>query len=331
MTNQSFHCFDFDSTGRPDYVRGLAQGYWYYSGPIAAQGQVSVLSIYANNPENHEYALVGTMRINYTSNFLSATDILVTCQPSSWCALWPTELVNGRSLDTNLYPTETYCLYQAGATPGSYSDMLSEWTSAQGTTWMCAAPTPTESMATNGSWNFINDQSECESRGETYPCYNNSGPYYNGLAVTLPNGAGLLVTQWYGWNFGTQNGNGVVDGRSLFAVPVQNYISGSYCVYNDTLGIIEYCYPEAYNIIGPSTTATCATFVNGPTAAPTSAPTFIRTSDSSSSNSSLSGDQVAIIILSIALASAIISFVYLFYLRKPKPPLSSNEVEVSKM
>jgi hypothetical protein len=272
MTNQTFHCFDFDSNGVPNYVRGLAQGYWYYSGPVAAEGQTSVLAIYANNPTNHEYALVGSMTIQYSSDFLSAKKIAVTCLPSSWCSLWPNKLVNGIALDNADYSTTTNCLWSPTLTPGGYEALLSKWSASDGTTWMCSDPTTTAITGTNGSWNYINSAPQCASRGESYPCLNNSGPYYNGMGITLPDEAGLLVTQWYGWNFGTQNGNGVVDGRSMFTNPGGAMVTGSYCVYDDSSGTISYCYPEAYTILGPSTGATCATFVDGPTMAPTPMP-----------------------------------------------------------
>jgi hypothetical protein len=258
MNNQSFHCFsDFDGTGRPTYVRGMAQGYWYYSGPIAAAGNVSVLSIYANNPTYKEYPLVGTMRIKYASDFLSATNILVTCQPSSWCALWPTQLINGKSLNPSVYPTEINCLYDIGETPGTYSAMLSKWTSAQGSNWVCAAPTPTESMAINGSWLYVLSNPECLIFDEAYPCLNNSGPYFNGLTATLPNDAGILLTQWSAWTYAGQ-------GRSIYAVPSAGNIAGSYCVYDDARNMISVCFPEVYNIVGSSTAAECDAFVNGP-------------------------------------------------------------------
>lgn len=223
------------------------------------------------------------MTIRYANDFLSASDISVNCQPSSWCSLWPNTLVNGRSLNTATYPTTTYCLYDPSVPAGTYQNLLSEWTSDQGTTWMCSAPQPDNVMAANGSWNFINNADECASRGETFPCLNNSGTYYNALTATQPNGAGAIITQWYGWNFGTQNGNGVVDGRSLFTASSATAVTGCYCVYNETLGIVEYCYPEAYTVVGPSTTTTCATFlVQAPTSAPTKLP--------SSSNGNGSGD-----------------------------------------
>jgi hypothetical protein len=271
--NNTFHCFDFNDEGTPNYVRGLAQGYWFFSGPVAPD-QLNVLAVYANDPTDKQFPLVGYMTIKYASDFMSASNITVTCQPSSWCSLWPSELVNGVELSTTTYPTTTYCLYDPASVAGTYTDLLSEWTSAQGTTWMCLAPQPDENMAVNGSWNFVNNADECASRGETYPCLNNSGTYYNAIAGSQPNGAGIVITQWYGWNFGTQNGNGVVDGRSLFTASSDTAVTGSYCVFNDTLGIVEYCYPEAYTKIGPSTPATCATFLmEAPTMTPTMAPT----------------------------------------------------------
>jgi len=273
MNNQSFHCFsDFDGTGRPTYVRGMAQGYWYYSGPIADAGSVSVLSIYANDPTYKEYPLVGTMRINYTSDFLSATDILVTCQPSSWCALWPTNLLEFKTLDTKDYPTTKYCLYDADQTPGNYSALLSKWTSAQGSNWVCAAPTPTESMAINGSWLYVLSEPECLIFDTVYPCLNNSGPYFNGITSTLPNGAGILLTQWSAYTYA---GNG----RSLYTVPSAGFVAGSYCAYDDTRDMVSVCFPEAYSIVDSSNTAECDTYINGPTTpSPTSLPTKNQTS-----------------------------------------------------
>ena len=34
--NESYHCFEIGlTTGYPNYVSGVAQGFWYFEGPIA--------------------------------------------------------------------------------------------------------------------------------------------------------------------------------------------------------------------------------------------------------------------------------------------------------
>ena len=119
---------------------------------------------------------------------------------------------------------------------------------------------------------MIHHADTCASRGESYPCPNNVGPYNNGIGMTLPDGKGFIITQWNGWNFGDPDHQ---NGRSMFAAVSDIFISGCYCVYNEADGKIAYCYPEQYDT-SPSDSATeaeCATnWYNAPTMAPTSGP-----------------------------------------------------------
>jgi hypothetical protein len=199
---------------------GTAQGYWYFEGPVN-DGGVSVLALYANQYSFGQYPVVGTLSIQYAADYLSSQIIAVSCQPSYMCNLWPSSLVNGMSSSVDQI---SYCFYNASAVAGTATDLVSKWTSAQGTTWMCSYPNSANPNAVNGSWQYINSPGECASRGESYPCTNNFGPYSDGITLTTPSGKGMIVTQWFGWNFGTIN-TGSGPGRCLISLGTR---SGAY-------------------------------------------------------------------------------------------------------
>ena len=301
--NEIYHCFSFDSsTGKPNYVRGTAQGYWYFEGPVN-DGSVSVLGIYSNQLEFDNNPIVGTLSLQYASDYMSADIISVSCQPSSLCNDWPSSLENG--VDGSSVDTISYCLYDPTSTPGTVTDLLSKWTSAQGTTWMCSFPNAMNPNAVNGSWLYENDAEECASRGESYPCPANQGPYKNGISVTLPSEKGMIVTQWYGWNFNASSNHGYADGRSIFAAVSSTYSSGAYCVYDNAKGKIQYCYPEAYNIVGAANDAECLSLDNAPTLTPTASPTPSQMMPTHKDG--LSGGDWSGIIIAIVVAVAVVT------------------------
>jgi hypothetical protein len=255
--SEAVHCFSMGSNGVPNFVRGMAQGYWYYEGPIVP-GQPSILSLLANAPVLGQPSIIGTMAIQYAPDFMSATIISVSCSPSSWCSKWPSQLVAGRAASVD---TVTSCLWQSGVQRGNSSALISKWKSGQGTTWMCSTPTSTQVNAVSGSWLYNNNQAECKARGEKYPCTPNYGPYtVDSMVTTLSDGGGMLMSQWFGWNFGQVNG-GFADGRSIFVATSASHVQGSYCVYNDATGKIKFCYPEGYAIVGTSNSTTCGQFM----------------------------------------------------------------------
>ena len=179
--------------------------------------------------------------------------VSVTCSPSSWCALWPSELVNGRAAEAD-FDTATYCLWEPGVTRGTASELVSKWSSPTGTTWMC--PEPGGGNQVNGSWLYINNAETCiVQTGQAYPCPNNTGPYYNGIQATLGDGGGLVITQWEGWNFVPPSH--VANGRSIFGLPTPTGVYGMFCVYDDSKEVIEYCFPEPYTVVGKPTQAEC--------------------------------------------------------------------------
>ena len=193
--DEATHCFEFDTTGMPSYVRGMAQGFWYFEGPVVPSPGVSVLSLYANGPNSNEAPIIGTLSLQYSTDYMSATVASVSCSPTSWCSLWPTQLINGSASPAS-YTSEAYCLWNATATRGTAADLTSEWTSSQGTTYMCSTPTATQANAVSGSWLYINGATECASRGRSYPCTNNNGPYnIDSVTARLPDGGGVLITQ----------------------------------------------------------------------------------------------------------------------------------------
>jgi hypothetical protein len=161
---------------------------------------------------------------------------------------------------------------------------------------------------------------QCASRGESFPCPDNLGPYNNGISETLPDGKGFIITQWNGWNFGDPDHQ---NGRSMFAAVSDVFISGCYCVYNDANGKIAYCYPEQYDT-SPSESATeaeCATnWYNAPTTAPTAAPTTTAAptatsgTTSTSSNGDLNAESSLGIILGAGLGFTLVSALVYYYL-----------------
>ena len=193
--DEATHCFEFDHAGMPTYVRGTSQGYWYFEGNVVPYPAVSVLSLYANGPGSSEAPIIGTLSLKYAADYLSATVVSVSCSPTSWCSLWPTMLVNG-SASPSAYTSDAYCLWREGVTRGTASTLLSEWTSAQGTTYFCSTPSATQANGASGSWLYKNARNECQSRGETYPCKDNNGPYSkDSVTAKLPDGGGVLITQ----------------------------------------------------------------------------------------------------------------------------------------
>jgi hypothetical protein len=269
--DETYHCFDVDSNGFPTYVRGVAQGYWYFEGPITNDG-LAVLVLYTNDLRFGEYPITGSLTLNYTLDFTTATVNSVACSPSYLCDRWPTELTGG--VDASLTGSQEVvnCMYNRTAPLAGLNAVVSEFSSATGTTYFCSNPTTYQPSAVNGSWVYINNAANCASRNEDYPCPNNVGPYNNGIGKTLPDGKGFIITQWNGWNFGDPDHQ---NGRTMFAAVSDIFISGCYCVYNDATGKIKYCYPEQYDT-SPSDSATeaeCATnWYNAPTMAPTSGP-----------------------------------------------------------
>jgi hypothetical protein len=154
---------------------------------------------------------------------------------------------------------------------------------------------------------MIHHADTCASRGESYPCPNNVGPYNNGIGMTLPDGKGFIITQWNGWNFGDPDHQ---NGRSMFAAVSDIFISGCYCVYNEADGKIAYCYPEQYDT-SPSDSATeaeCATnWYNAPTMAPTSGPA---STSSKSQSETLSQSESVGLGLGLGLGVIILALVY---------------------
>jgi hypothetical protein len=54
-------------------------------------------------------------------------------------------------------------------------------------------------------------------------------------------------------------------------------VAGAYCVYDDATGKVQYCYPEAYTIVGGSASPECLqydTYSSSIPASPTPAPTM---------------------------------------------------------
>ena len=294
----SYHCFDLDTNGNPTYVRAVTSGYFYFEGNIASDGSITAV-IYMNDLRFGYYPIVGSISLNYTTDFTEVNILSTSCQPSYLCDRW----VQTGKLTSGQAPTGTFnspqlCFYNRTASPGSLSAVVSEFSSDQGQTYFCSNPTYYNPNAVNGSWLYINALSDCSSRGLTYPCPNNTGPYTNGIGETLPDGKGFIATQWYGFGFGNPDEQ---NGRSLFAAATDTYITGSYCVYNDTSGLIKFCYPEDY-YTSPSESASeaeCATYWEKSTTIPAS---------STSPYKLTTGDIIGIIIGCVVALAVVTSF-----------------------
>lgn len=220
---------------------------------MAATGGTSTLSLYANNPEWGGAPIIGTLSLKYSADFTSAEVLSVHCSPQSWCALWPDKLINGKAAAAD-FDHQSNCLWEDGEKRGSAQALVSKWTSDTGTTWMC--PVPGGGNQVNGSWLYNNNEGSCMPQtGKPYPCPSNKGPYYNGIQVTLPDGGGIVVTQWEGWNFVPPTG--VANGRSIFGLPTATGVHGMFCVYNQSSKTISYCFPEPYTLDGMPTQAEC--------------------------------------------------------------------------
>ena len=154
--NESYHCFDLDSNNFPTYVRGIAQGYWYFEGLIASDG-LAVLSIDTNDLRFGEYPITGSLTLNYTLDFTTADVISVACSPSYLCDRWPTQLTGG--IDASLTGSEEVvnCMYNRTAPVAGVSTVVSQFSSSTGTTYFCSNPTYYQPSAVNGSWIYINN------------------------------------------------------------------------------------------------------------------------------------------------------------------------------
>jgi hypothetical protein len=316
--NESYHCFGFGSDGKPNYVSGTAQGFWYFEGPIHP-GEVNVIPFTANALSFDDGPVSGFMYIKYADDYLSATDVSFQASDCEMCSSWPSTMIAGRALPDTSMGAEKLCFYNSTAPVGTPNDLLSQWTAVFGTTYMCAAPTTTNPMGVNGSWTYINQPSDCESRGETYPCPNNYGPYNQGLMMTMPSGKGLIATSWSGWGFPEsmvwKGQKGWVNGRTIFAATTATYVAGVYCVYDNDNNKIAFCAPEEYALnVGPSNKQSCESNWNfpdttptgppssSPTGPPGSSPTGPPSSSSQSSNSSsgkLTGGEIAGIVIGV--------------------------------
>ena len=268
FANQSYHCFD-ETAGFPTYVRGLTSGYFYFEGPVQDDG-VAVVAVYANDIRYGYYPIAGSLTLNYTLDLSRVQKVAYSCQPSYLCEAWPEYLTNGMDVtDVADFSTVDQCLYNRTATAGNLTTILSEFTSAQGTSYMCSNPTLYRPSAVNGSWYYQALGDECATRPED--CPPNEGPYVNGIGQLLPDGKGFVATQWYGWNFGNPDQQ---NGRSLFAASSETHVAGVYCVYNDASGLIDYCYAENYDKNGTASEAECQEYwYNAPTMAPVTTPT----------------------------------------------------------
>jgi hypothetical protein len=265
FANQSIHCFD-ETDGAPTYVRGLTSGYFYFEGQIDSNG-LAVVVVYTNDIRYGYYPIAGSLTLNYTLDFSTVEKVAYSCQPSYLCDAWPTTLTDGMDISSTVN-TVDQCLYNRTATPGNLTTILSEFSSAQGTSYMCSNPTKYHPNAVNGSWYYIPSGDECNTRPPG--CPNNEGPYNNGIGELLPDGKGFVATQWNGWNFGDPEHQ---NGRSLFAASSETHVAGVYCVYDDATGLIDYCYAENYNKMGAATEAECQDYwYDAPTMAPTAGP-----------------------------------------------------------
>ena len=267
--NQSYHCFDLDANSIPNYVRAVTSGYFYFEGPIAADGSMTGV-FYMNDVRFGYYPIVGSISLNYTVDFTTVNILSTSCQPSYLCERWEEakQLINGQAQPASFDSTQL-CFYNRTATPGNLNAVVSEFSSDQGQSYFCSNPTYYNPNAVNGSWLYINDLADCTNRNLAYPCPNNTGAYNNGIGETLPDGKGFIVTQWNGYGFGNPDHQ---NGRSLFAAATDMSITGAYCVYNDTTGLIQFCYPEDYST-SPSESANemeCSEYWATPTMMPAS-------------------------------------------------------------
>ena len=135
---------------------GLAQGYWYFEGPIDNDG-LAILALYTNDLRFGEYPITGSLTLNYNLDFTTATVNSVACSPSYLCDRWPTQLTGG--VDANLSESDEVvnCLYNRTAPLAGLNAVVSEFSSTTGTTYFCSNPTVYQPSAVNGSWIYINN------------------------------------------------------------------------------------------------------------------------------------------------------------------------------
>ena len=317
--DESIHCFAFGSDGKPNYVYGTAQGFWYFEGPIH-DGEVNVIPFSANSLSFDGRPVTGFMYIKYAADYLSATEVSFQATNCEMCSSWPTTMTSGKALPASSLGPEKLCFYNSTAAPGTPTDLLSKWDAVFGTTYMCANPTDDNPMAVNGSWIYINQPSDCASRNEKYPCPNNYGPYNNGQLMTMPSGKGLVVTSWSGWGFPEtfvwKGQKGWVNGRTIFAATTSTYVAGVYCVYDNDKNTIMFCQPEEYALnVGPSDKESCESQWKFPAPAPTGPPSG-SSSSSSSGSSKLTSGQVAGIVIGVIIGLLLLVASFFFASKK---------------
>lgn len=284
-SNRVSLCYEYDAKGVPIYVRGTAQGWWYFEGSVSPSNPSDLtflsasMELYSNNPVRGSQSIAGTITLSgkaadFTSSG-SPLKVVVSCSPSlsSWCDDWPStisyapnQLFNPKASqdDINKFTTAN-CFWIKGTSRGTASDLLSYkiYNPTLGTTYFCKPPASQDNPnAVYGSWDFI-----------PYAGAFFNGPYLpNSSMQTLPDSSGLITTQWAGYGFPASApflGNGPFGnniGSTLILSLSDTSVYGNFCLINPKTYMVYYCGSEQYDYVKTvaPTLDLCMVNVKGP-------------------------------------------------------------------
>ena len=235
----SFHCFTLDDTGKPTFVHGTAQTYWYFEGPINSD-RVATTQLYAVNTFTRAH-IRATLTIQYSSDFTAAAVSVSGCNDPQ-CELWPTTLFDGAS-SFGVSDAPALCLWAPDSTVvGSEGLLDRHWGGTQGSSDNCALAN--ELM--QGSYVYHLSDEECAQEGLPPNCPSVHG-FIEGRVVSTDSNRGVILATWTD-EFGS--------GANLFVAPSSTTVNGFYC--SGSAGKIDYCVEEFYTLGTAANSATIA-------------------------------------------------------------------------